>query len=75
MITSSDSYLTYDLGKYFVILPSTTKWDLQSFLAKNNATKVEEGFSYNSFNNTEWLNIDQLRLLIKEHVDSNFNHE
>lgn len=75
MITSSDSYLTYDLGKYFVILPSTTKWDLQNFLAKNNATKVEEGFSYNSLNNTEWLNIDQLRLLIKEHVDSNFNHE
>lgn len=75
MITSSDSYLTYDLGKYFVILPSTTKWDLQSFLTKNNASKVEEGFSYNSFNNTEWLNIDQLRLLIKENVDPNFNHE
>jgi UDP-N-acetylglucosamine 4,6-dehydratase len=75
MITSSDSYLTYDLGKYFVILPSTTKWDLQNFLSKNNATKVEEGFSYNSLNNTEWLTIDQLRLLIKEHVDPNFNHE
>jgi UDP-N-acetylglucosamine 4,6-dehydratase len=75
MITSSDSYLTFDLGKYFVILPSSTKWDLQNFLTVNNATKVEEGFSYNSLNNTEWLTIDQLRLLIKEHVDPNFNHE
>jgi UDP-N-acetylglucosamine 4,6-dehydratase len=75
MITSSDSYLTYDLGKYYVILPSTTKWDLKHFLATNNAKKVEEGFSYNSLNNTDWLTVEKLRILIKENVDSNFKHE
>lgn len=75
MITSSDSYLTYDLGKYYVILPSTPKWDVQHFLTSNNATKVVDGFSYNSLNNTEWLTVEELRSLIKEHVDSNFTHE
>lgn len=75
MITSSDSYLTYDLGKYYVILPSTPKWDVQHFLTSNNATKVVNGFSYNSLNNTEWLTVEELRSLIKEHVDSNFTHE
>lgn len=75
MITSSDSYLTYDLGKYYVILPSTPKWDVQHFLTSNNATKVVDGFSYNSLNNTEWLTVEELRSLIKEHIDSNFTHE
>ena len=75
MITSSDSFLTYDLGKYYVILPSTPKWDVQHFLTSNNAKKVVDGFSYNSFNNTEWLTVEELRSLIKEHVDSNFTHE
>lgn len=75
MITSSDSYLTYDLGKYYVILPSTPKWDVCHFLTSNNATKVVDGFSYNSLNNTEWLKVEELRSLIKEHVDSNFTHE
>jgi UDP-N-acetylglucosamine 4,6-dehydratase len=75
MITSSDSYLSYDLGKYYVILPSTPKWDVQHFLTSNSATKVADGFSYNSLNNTEWLTVEELRSLIKEHVDSNFIHE
>jgi UDP-N-acetylglucosamine 4,6-dehydratase len=75
MITSSDSYLTYDLGKYYVILPSTPKWDVQHFLKSNEAKKVVSGFSYNSLNNTEWLTVEELRSLIKEHVDSNFTHE
>ena len=29
MITKSDSYNTYDLGKYYVILPNITAWDLE----------------------------------------------
>src|SRR6476619_1195424 len=28
MITSSDSFFTYDLGKYYAILPQATKWRL-----------------------------------------------
>jgi UDP-N-acetylglucosamine 4,6-dehydratase len=72
MITSSDSYNTYDLGKYFTILPSVPNFDLQKFTTSFNAVKVAEGFNYNSGTNTEWETVDSLRALIKEHVDSNF---
>jgi FlaA1/EpsC-like NDP-sugar epimerase len=72
MITSSDSFTTYDLGKYYVILPQARSWDLDQFIKHFNAVKVPEGFTYNSGTNTEWLSIDELRTLIREHVDANF---
>lgn len=72
MITPSDSFYTYDLGKYFTILPATHSWDLDDFIKAFNAKKVELGFSYNSGDNTDWESVETLRTLIKEHVDSNF---
>ncbi|WP_422349608.1 UDP-N-acetylglucosamine 4,6-dehydratase (inverting) [Flagellimonas sp.] len=72
MITPSDSFYTYDLGKYFAILPATPNWDLTEFIQAFNATKVPQGFSYNSGNNDEWETIDGLRELIKNHVDATF---
>jgi UDP-N-acetylglucosamine 4,6-dehydratase len=72
MITTSDSYYTYDLGKYYTILPSETYWDLEEFKTKFNAKKVSGGFSYNSGENSEWETIDSLRGLIIEHVDPTF---
>ncbi len=72
MITPSDSFYTYDLGKYFTILPATHQWKLADFVDKFDAVKVSQGFSYNSGENTEWETVESLRQLIKEHVDSNF---
>lgn len=72
MITSSDSYNTYDLGKYFTILPSIPIFDINKFIINFNAVKVPEGFNYNSGTNTEWETVDSLRDLIKEHVEPNF---
>jgi UDP-N-acetylglucosamine 4,6-dehydratase (inverting) len=72
MITSSDSYYTYDLGKYYTILPATHKWQLDKYIENFNAKKVEPGFQYNSGDNTEWETITSLRTLIKEHVDPTF---
>ena len=72
MITPSDSFYTYDLGKYYTILPALPKWDLEKFLNEFNGKKVEEGFAYNSGDNTEWETIESLRELIKEHVDATF---
>ncbi|MBA6151938.1 UDP-N-acetylglucosamine 4,6-dehydratase (inverting) [Gelidibacter maritimus] len=71
MITSSDSFYTYDLGKYYTILPPTHKWSLDEFVAVFNAKKVPNGFSYNSGENKEWETVESLRQLIKEHVDPN----
>lgn len=72
MITSSDSYYTYDLGKYYTILPATHRWNLQEFMENFNAQKVSEGFNYSSGNNTEWENVESLRKLIIKYIDSNF---
>jgi len=73
MITSSDSFNTYDLGKYFTILPSLPNFNLNDFILTFNAQKVPEGFNYDSGSNLEWETVDSLRNLIKEHVDANFN--
>ncbi len=72
MITPSDSFYTYDLGKYYTILPATHMWKLEDYLAKFKAEKVPSGFSYNSGENSDWETIETLRELIKVHVDSNF---
>jgi UDP-N-acetylglucosamine 4,6-dehydratase (inverting) len=73
MITSSDSFYTYDLGKYYTILPSQHKWNLQEYIEHFNAEKVDLGFRYNSGENDDWLGVEDLRKLIKEHVDSSFS--
>lgn len=72
MITSSDSFTTYDLGKYYVVLPQVPVWDLNDYIGKFKATKVEEGFNYSSGKNKDWVEAGELRNLIKEHVDPAF---
>ena len=73
MITSSDSFTTYDLGEYYVILPQVTKWDLDSYIKKFDARKVPSCFSYTSGENEDFETVKGLRALITEHVDANFN--
>ncbi len=67
MITASDSFNTYDMGKYYAILPTVPNWGMNDFAAHFNAKKVPEGFSYTSGANTEWLNADTLKELIDEY--------
>lgn len=74
MITISDSITTYDLGKYYTILPQVPLWDLSDFINYFNPKKVKEGFNYNSGTNDNFLNIKELRELIKLHVDKTFKY-
>lgn len=72
MITESDSYTTIDLGASYAILPGDGR--LQSLYQQSavEAWPVEFGFAYNSGTNPEFLSVDQLRVLIREHVDPDF---
>ena len=72
MITSADSFTTYDLGKYYAIMPSDGK--LVQTYAKKGITmeKVSDGFAYNSGTNTQFLSVEEIRKLIKENVDPDF---
>jgi len=66
MITSSDSFYTYDLGDYYVILPAQPVFNLNDFIHKTNARKVPDGFSYNSKDNKDFLTVEQIKTLIRE---------
>jgi UDP-N-acetylglucosamine 4,6-dehydratase (inverting) len=72
MISSSDSFYTYNLGKYYTILPTFPNFDICDYIKAFGAQKVKNGFSYNSETNTDWETVDSLRSLIKEHVDPSF---
>ena len=72
MISPADSYNTYDIGSYYVILPTKVNWNLSDFVSKFNAKKVKENFSYSSDSNSEWETVDSLRELIVNHLDPNF---
>ncbi len=72
MITSSDSYTTIDLGAYYAILPSDGGVRKQYEAAAIPFTSVSPGFTYNSGVNGNFLDVCQLRALIREHVDPTF---
>jgi UDP-N-acetylglucosamine 4,6-dehydratase len=74
MITSSDSFTTYDLGKYYVILPQVPNFDLQEYLKAFNAALVPQGFNYTSGENSEWETVDSIRKLIVENIDPSFQY-
>lgn len=73
MITSSDSFNTYDLGKYYTILPQVPRFNLEDFIDHHQAEKVEQGFRYNSGENDEWETVESLRKKIKKYVDPSFS--
>ena len=68
MITSSDSFFTYDLGTYYAILPSQPIFDLNEYIKVTGAKQVEKGFSYNSEDNTQWETEKSMRKLIDENL-------
>jgi len=72
MITESDSLNTLDCGKYYVIIPSHPIWNKDDYTKRFNAAFVKPGFKYNSGENTDWVSVDEIRDLIKKHVDTKF---
>ena len=72
MITSSDSFTTIDLGRYFAILPSDGMTRRRYEEAGRDFKDVENGYAYNSGDNPNFLSIDEIRELIRKHVDKNF---
>lgn len=72
MITVSDALNTYDIGKYYAILPQKTIFNREKFIKHFKAKLVDSNFSYNSGDNEEWETVESLRKLVKIHVDPNF---
>ncbi|GAB3972299.1 UDP-N-acetylglucosamine 4,6-dehydratase (inverting) [Spirosoma terrae] len=72
MITETDSLNTVETDRYYVITPSTPTWSIDDYMKAFNGRAVDMGFKYNSGTNTEWLNVEQLRDQIRQHVDADF---
>lgn len=72
MITASDSFSTVDLGPYYAILPSDSQAREAYHRAGISSQPVPQGFAYNSGTNSHFLSVEQLRVLIREHVDPAF---
>ena len=72
MITTSDSFSTIDLGRYYAILPSDGSVQRKYQNSNQSVNFVEPGFAYNSGTNPDFLSVEKLRELIRKHVDLNF---
>ncbi len=72
MITSSDSFSTVDLGRYFAILPSAGDHTVATYTQAHGGQPVPAGYSYNSGANEQFLTVEQIRELIQQHVDPKF---
>ena len=72
MITASDSFTTIDLGHYYAILPSDGR--LYRIYRENGIrfSDVANGFAYSSGANPPFIDVKELRELIREHVDPAF---
>lgn len=70
MITSSDSPNTVDLGEYFAILPPGDPDAVDRYCAQHGAARVAGGFSYDSGTNDDFLSVEQIRDLIRLHIDA-----
>lgn len=64
LVTSNESDTTYDIGKYYILLPNNNKETLKKF--KNfNLKKVNKNFNYNSGTNINFLSVKSLKKILK----------
>ena len=66
MVTTEDSFTTYEYDKHYIIYPQMV-WST-SRRPEPTGKKVEEGFYYSSGNNREWLSVEDLKRLLKTDV-------
>ncbi len=63
MVTTEDSATTYEYDKHFIVYPQVVWNDKQKI--NESGRKVEDGFSYSSGNNIEWLSVEDIRKLLE----------
>ena len=64
MISSEDSYYTYEYSEYYKILPQINEWGKDNLRIKN-GKKVPEGFAYSSDKNQDWMTKSELQKWIE----------
>jgi UDP-N-acetylglucosamine 4,6-dehydratase (inverting) len=76
MITVSDSSSTIETDRYYVIVPwlNDRSWEeaMKLYMEHYNAKRTLPGFRYSSESNHWWLSVEEIRELIRRHVDADF---
>jgi UDP-N-acetylglucosamine 4,6-dehydratase/5-epimerase len=76
MITFSDSPNAIETDRYYVIVPwlNDRSWDeaMKQYMKHYNAKHTPPGFRYSSEANHSWLSVEEIRELIRRHVDADF---
>jgi len=76
MVTASDSANTIENKNHYIILPSLTDYsrdDLRTrYMAHHQAVPIEDGFCYSSGSNQQWIGVEEIRELIRRHIDPTF---
>ena len=71
MITANESQSIFDIGKYYVVLPND---DLiqskrrKKYLKFKKFKSMKYGFSYSSENNSYFLNLKDLKKVVKKYT-------
>ena len=68
MISAEDSLYTYEYKEHFKILPAIHNWDTDKARI-GDGKKVQEGFTYASDNNTEWMSIEALQSWMQDNAE------
>tara|TARA_B110000305_G_scaffold188193_1_gene209802 strand:+ start:447 stop:719 length:273 start_codon:yes stop_codon:yes gene_type:complete len=68
MISSDDSYSTYEYSNYYKILPQINEWRKDKLRIKD-GKKVSEGFIYSSDKNLKWMTKSNLQKWIDVNKD------
>jgi len=69
MIGEEDAPYTYEYDDYYKILPAINNWSSDA-IRINNGRKVEDGFTYSSDTNTDWMSIETLKQWIEDNNGS-----
>lgn len=64
LISTSESEVSYDIKKYYIILSHDKKL-INYYAKKYNAKKVGKNFSYNSENNNDYLTVKEIKNIIE----------
>jgi UDP-N-acetylglucosamine 4,6-dehydratase len=62
LLTSDESRHAIDVGRHFIITPEHPWWSTET--AWPDGKPLEDGFVYSSETNEQWLDVDQIRMLV-----------
>ena len=68
MISSSDSYSTFEMKNSYVILPQDNIKLNKFYLKKMKAKKVKNGFEYSSNKNGKYLTIKEIKKIMVNQI-------